>query len=57
MARKSNKMNIWFVRLLPILLPWKHHKYILNGKYVESIVLHVVKRYPLGVTLIASNDN
>lgn len=50
-------MNIWFVRLLPRVIPWKHNKTILQGQYVENVLSHVVKRFPLTVALTHANDN
>lgn len=52
----TKKYIFWF-RLLPILIPWRHHNYIQNGKYVENVVSHRQKYYPLYSKLEAANDD
>jgi hypothetical protein len=51
-------MNISFFRLLPVVANWfPHKKTVIDGQYVDKVVILLPRYYPMGVALKAANDN
>lgn len=51
-------MNIFFFRLLPVVANWfPFKKTVIDGKYVDKVVIHLPRYYPMGAALKAANDN
>jgi hypothetical protein len=50
-------VNIFFHRLLPQLVPWIHHRSIVDGQMVDKVIVLASRRYPLTMVLTHANDN
>lgn len=50
--------KIMIYDLVPQVMKWpRHHQTIVNGRYVEEVVIWRVEKFPATVRYGASNDN